>query len=275
MKTTGIGKELAINIREAVINLQQSVTEANISENFFFKTWSFEYNHNNYDDENLFQWQCTLYSTINHIKEQIQLSLDRLHEVTLCILKENRMDLFYPYITEFLADITGYDSRQNQYFNWPIIQLINNDYVIKCLVREFIYQFETRFFDTVLSGELGKIIDEIKNTISPKRQEAPPQLPPELSTPEAMKYWKKAQEAGLIDDKFQFTGENEAESALFAECFSERLKIKHKWKHFQTIWNVNDLAQIRNKTKNDCILKIDTQREKIIKNIFVEFQNNS
>lgn len=204
MRTTGIGKELAINIQEAVINLQQIVTELNISENVLYKIWSFDYYHHNYDDENLLQCCCTFYPLISHIKEQIQLSLDKLHEVTLCILKENRKDLYYPYITEFLADIAGYNSRQNQYFNWPIIQMINDDFVIRYLVREFIYQFEIRFFDTVLSGELGKIIDEIKNTISPKRQETPPQLPPKLSTPEAMVYWKKAQKAGLVDDNYKF-----------------------------------------------------------------------
>lgn len=95
-----------------------------------------------------------------------------------------------------------------------------------------------------------------------------PILPPELSTPEAMKYWKKAQEAGLVDEHYQWTGENEAESALFAECFSNALGFRHKWKHFLNLWNVTDLAQIRRKTTIEHLLKIDPKREKLITSIF-------
>lgn len=95
------------------------------------------------------------------------------------------------------------------------------------------------------------------------------QLPQKLNTPEAVKIWKKAQEAGLVDDNFQWTGENEAESALFAECFSKALNIKHKWKFFNKLWNISDLAQIRHKTTTEYLLKIDPEREKLIASIFI------
>lgn len=51
-----------------------------------------------------------------------------------------------------------------------------------------------------------KVLSELSNTPDQQEQQTPikPSLPPKLSTPEAMVYWKKAQKAGLVDDNYKF-----------------------------------------------------------------------
>ena len=61
-------------------------------------------------------------------------------------------------------------------------------------------------------------------------------LPDALGTKEAMVLWKKAQDAGWIDDNYQPTI-SRTQSALLADAMAERLGIREKWKVFETLWN--------------------------------------
>lgn len=85
----------------------------------------------------------------------------------------------------------------------------------------------------------------------PKRVKLKPgELPPELSTPEAMVLWRKAQDAGLVDNDFQPLVTC-TQAALLADEMIYRLGIddKKKWKLFETAWNreqmSSDFARIR------------------------------
>ena len=67
--------------------------------------------------------------------------------------------------------------------------------------------------------------------------EIPPHdLPPALSTEEAMVLWRKVQKAGYVDENFQ-PRISRTQAALLADAIANRLNIKQKWKVFEVLWN--------------------------------------
>ena len=60
-------------------------------------------------------------------------------------------------------------------------------------------------------------------------------LPKPLATEKAMALWKKAQEAGYVDENYQPLI-SRTQSALLADAMAERLGIREKWKVFETFW---------------------------------------
>jgi hypothetical protein len=61
-------------------------------------------------------------------------------------------------------------------------------------------------------------------------------LPKELATDKAMVLWKKAQQAGYVDEHFQPLI-SRTQAALLADAMADRLGIKEKWKMFEGLWN--------------------------------------
>ena len=61
-------------------------------------------------------------------------------------------------------------------------------------------------------------------------------LPDELTTDEAMILWRKAQQAGYINEHYQPTG-SRPEAAILAYEMARILGIEDKWKSFETLWN--------------------------------------
>ena len=78
--------------------------------------------------------------------------------------------------------------------------------------------------------------DASSKLVKDNNETPPPDLPPSLSTDEAMVIWKKAQDAGWIDDNYQPTI-SRTQAALLADAMAERLGIREKWKVFETLWN--------------------------------------
>jgi hypothetical protein len=66
--------------------------------------------------------------------------------------------------------------------------------------------------------------------------EASKSLLDELATDKAMVLWKKAQQAGYVDEHYQPLL-SRTQSALLADAMAERLGIKEKWKVFEGLWN--------------------------------------
>ena len=66
--------------------------------------------------------------------------------------------------------------------------------------------------------------------------EASKSLPEVLATDKAMVLWRKAQQAGYVDDYYQPLL-SRTQSALLADAMAERLGIKEKWKVFEALWN--------------------------------------
>ena len=69
-----------------------------------------------------------------------------------------------------------------------------------------------------------------ENTIKDERG-----LPKPLATEKAMALWKKAQEAGYVDENYQPLI-SRTQSALLANAMAARLGIREKWKVFETFW---------------------------------------
>jgi hypothetical protein len=69
-------------------------------------------------------------------------------------------------------------------------------------------------------------------------------LPDVLATGMAMKYWKRLQKAGFVDEHYQLSPTTTRKQAMYiADVFSEKLQMRSKWKPFQELWHINNLAQ--------------------------------
>ena len=66
--------------------------------------------------------------------------------------------------------------------------------------------------------------------------EASKSLPDVLATDKAMVLWRKAQDAGYVDDNYQPLI-SRTQAALLADAIAVRLDIKEKWKVFESLWN--------------------------------------
>jgi hypothetical protein len=243
---------------------------------------------------NLPEWKWQLINTLAAPKmgvdeEIINLMLD-LENSSLSIHISNWANVIQKFINEYFkiwgnpngyaVHITEIDNEFMPYTknkknpNWSETEWVIYGIVMNCTTKKTFIAINNLVlnYSMDIPNELQQTINLYRGALVFKEEPQTPTnpiLPPELSTPEAMKYWEKAQEAGLVDDNFQWTGENKAESALFAECFSKALNIKHKWKYFKRLWNINDFAQIRHKTTTEYLLKIDPEREKLIASIFI------
>ena len=61
-------------------------------------------------------------------------------------------------------------------------------------------------------------------------------LPDELATDKAMVLWRKAQQAGYVNEHYQPLL-SRTQAALLADAMAERLGIKEKWKVFEALWH--------------------------------------
>ena len=65
-----------------------------------------------------------------------------------------------------------------------------------------------------------------------------------LNTAEASIYWDRLQTCGFTDiDHRLMPTTTRKQAMLIAEAFAEKLDIKAKWKVFQQLWGINNLAQ--------------------------------
>ena len=90
----------------------------------------------------------------------------------------------------------------------------------------------------ILGAYPGPIPEQSSPTrsLSQGREKGAGDLPEVLSTDKAMVLWKKAQEAGYVDENFQPLI-SRTQAALLADAMAKRLGIKEKWKMFEGLWN--------------------------------------
>ena len=86
---------------------------------------------------------------------------------------------------------------------------------------------------TLLKGEGEK---EAYPDPPERREKGMSNLPEVLATDEAMALWKKAQQAGYVDEQY-LPLISRTQAALLADAMAERLGIKEKWKVFEGLWN--------------------------------------
>lgn len=83
--------------------------------------------------------------------------------------------------------------------------------------------------------------NELQNNISSACE-----IPAELMTEEAQPLWEKLRDAGFIvaDGYALAKSVSNNQAAYIADCMSEKLKIKYKWKVFEQLWNIENMAQL-------------------------------
>ncbi|MBQ8456812.1 MAG: hypothetical protein IJ540_04340 [Prevotella sp.] len=70
------------------------------------------------------------------------------------------------------------------------------------------------------------------------------ELPEWLASENAKKYWSRLQEADFVDADYQLKASTTRKQAMYiAELFAERIGIKSKWKTFEQLWGISNLAQ--------------------------------
>ena len=82
------------------------------------------------------------------------------------------------------------------------------------------------------------------NQIHTVTEESAVNLPDVLATGVAMKYWERLQKAEFVDDRCQLLATTSRKQAMYiADVFSDKLQMRSKWKPFQELWHINNLAQ--------------------------------
>ena len=113
--------------------------------------------------------------------------------------------------------------------------------------------------------QLAMIHKDMKPTTGPSQKPTPnPSLKGGgLATEKAMALWRKAQQAGWIDENYQ-PKISRTQAAMLADAMAERLKIKDKWKVFETLWKRRNM---RNDYNNALDQRQTLEFQEIIKKI--------
>ena len=82
--------------------------------------------------------------------------------------------------------------------------------------------------------------DARSKLVKDNKETPPPDLPPSLSTDKAMALWKKAQDAGSVDENYQ-PQISRTQAAILAFTMAEILEIRAKWKVFENLWNRHNM----------------------------------
>jgi hypothetical protein len=73
------------------------------------------------------------------------------------------------------------------------------------------------------------------------------EVPQCLQTEEAKIIFKKAIEAGFMNEDYRFNG-TKYQMAYFVEKAYYKLKLRYKWKYFEELWNIKYLSQTKRET---------------------------
>ena len=102
----------------------------------------------------------------------------------------------------------------------------------------------------VANVEAGGIGVQIVNgnapkTTSPSNDKGEPEnLQDKLASDEAKKYWQRLIDYGFVDDDYQLLPETTRKQAMYiAEAFAEKMRMTSKWKPFERLWGIKNLAQ--------------------------------
>ena len=92
--------------------------------------------------------------------------------------------------------------------------------------------------------KISLVQEERNRLLATQQAEATSSLPDILATKEAMRYWHRLQQEGFVDEHCQLRAETTRKQAMYiADVFSDQLQMRSKWKPFQDLWHINNLAQ--------------------------------
>ena len=91
-------------------------------------------------------------------------------------------------------------------------------------------------------GEMDVRLELIHNEMIKLMQRAIPKS--SILVSDADKYWQRLIEAGFVDNNHQLlSGTSRKQAMYIAELFADKLGLKSKWKYFEELWHINNLAQ--------------------------------
>ncbi|MBR6197351.1 MAG: hypothetical protein IKQ72_07085 [Bacteroidaceae bacterium] len=89
-----------------------------------------------------------------------------------------------------------------------------------------------------LSSDIERYIDLARRGMLYVRNDAEVILPECLMTPEAMRLWKRLQDAGWVDNDYRTIGLSYTQKAVLAMEMSKRLDVFRVWKVFGDLWDM-------------------------------------
>lgn len=93
----------------------------------------------------------------------------------------------------------------------------------------------------VVNLNIDKATVQVKDEV---KTEKPAVADDRLTSTEAMRYWKRLEEQGFVDSDCQLLPETSRRQAMYiADIFSDKLGLKSKWKPFENLWGISNLAQ--------------------------------
>lgn len=176
------------------------------------------------------------------------------------------------YIDAFRVKLRKYLKEVPTYYEFDDITLglKNNPYsepILKAQEKGLITKEDSSFilvkiaqslqsFWNIING-LAEVFNEYKAMVGIPVQEKPHQIPKELDNDTAKAVLLRGVTAGILDENYQCLGLTMYQQREFAELASEVLGIKNKWKVFETLWQINRLAQVKmDEAKPDSLKKI-------------------
>ena len=97
-----------------------------------------------------------------------------------------------------------------------------------------------------LRRDIKKKMKELEAAEEPADEVAAPEVPEELRTAEAEEIWAGLREGGfIVADGYALAKGVSANLATYiADCMAESLGITQKWKVFQRLWGIRNMAQL-------------------------------
>lgn len=96
--------------------------------------------------------------------------------------------------------------------------------------------------DVMAFTEMDALLEMIHKEMDRQLEFDAPEMP--VNESRAEKYWQRLIESGFVDRNHQLMPETSRKQAMYiAELFAEKLGIKNKWKHFELLWQISNLAQ--------------------------------
>jgi len=100
------------------------------------------------------------------------------------------------------------------------------------------------YVDVHDNQEVNLYIDKATVQVGDEIKTEKPEVDSSLTSPAAMKYWKRLEEQGFVGHDCQLLPETSRRQAMYiADFFSDKIGLKSKWKPFESLWGISNLAQ--------------------------------
>ena len=165
-------------------------------------------------------------------------SYQEIEEVKVDYLKK-----LLPWDYDMSGDFSKSCARWRKFFHWEGTILVINYKKYGKYIQNHYYDFSDEQLQAIfeldmmlhlIHKEMLKLMEELRN----EENNA------DLKSEEAMKYWRRLMDLGLVDSNCKLLPETTRQQAMYiVEPFAKVLGLKKQWKHFEDFWGIKNLAQ--------------------------------